>query len=152
MGLDEDLLPNNYLDALNLGYAIFNKEKAKSPEGISLTSSLISFMTLMDEKGVIDVIVNDLIRLLIGKETADMLEVPPIDDSKIKVGKEVAHDIIGNWGNLIERNSILKSIVKPVNKLLLNGMLKLMNSGEKITFFIPDSLQNNWNLKQKSNE
>ncbi len=151
MGLDEDLLPNNLTDAFALGNAIFNAEKAKSEQGLALTKSLIHFMNSMAPHGEMALIVNDLIRMLVGDETANLLEIPASSKTHEEVESELAKKILGGWENFEERHAILKLFIRPINKVLLNGMLRVMNQGEKITFFIPPSLQEDWGLTEKSN-
>lgn len=146
MGLDEDLLPNNIKDAFALGNSIFNSQKKPSMQGTALTKSLIAFMNSMAPEGEMALVVNDLIRMLVGDDTADLLEIPEKSKTHEVVESALAKDILGGWENFEERHSILKIFIRPLNKIMLNGMLRVMNKGEKITFFIPPSLQKDWGL------
>ncbi len=151
MGLDEDVLPNNMQDALNLGNTIFDDQKEASDEGKKLTASLIDFMTLMSENGEIHIIVDDLLRMLIGDDTADMIGVPPVSQKEEYKANQIAREFLGGWENFIERHSILRALARPINKIFLNGMLRVMNKGEKIHFFIPPSLQKDWGVGPENN-
>jgi ER-bound oxygenase mpaB/B'/Rubber oxygenase, catalytic domain len=149
LGINDDLLPNNYADALALGYAIFDQQKKSSPEGIALTKSLIEFMTHIDDNNIFHFVIDDLLRMMVGDETADMLGIPTTGHKAEWVGSELAKKFLGGWENILDRHSLLKIASVPLNRLLLNGMLKFMNNGEKIHFFIPPSLQQDWGLNQE---
>lgn len=149
MGLDEDLLPNNISDAFALGNAIFENQKMESDEGKHLTICLIEFMSQMSENKEILIIVDDLLRMMLGDKTADLLGVPNVSHKTEWIENKAPKLLLGGWENMIERHSILKRIAKPLNIILLNGMLRKMNNHQKINFFIPPSLQEDWNLKSK---
>jgi len=148
MGIDSDLLPNNTKDAFALGYGIFDKERAESEQGKFLTKSLIDFMTLKSSNHTMHLVVDDLLRLLISDQTADMLGVPPVSEKESKKLDKAFKTILGGWENFRERHEILRKATRPLSKLLLNGMLRMMNQGEKIHFFIPPSLRENWDLEE----
>jgi hypothetical protein len=150
MGLDEDLLPNNARDAHNLGYAILRDQQKASKHGTELTKSLIEFLTLMSPNGQVNLVVDDLIRMMIGDDIADMLEVPPVSPEFEKEGSEIAKEFVGGWDNIEDRHMILREICKPLNQIVMTGMLRLMNKGEKIHFFIPPSLQGEWGVQSQS--
>lgn len=148
MGLDEDLLPNNVKDSFNLGYAIFDHQKKASTEGVELTKSLIEFMTLMSPNGEINLIVDDLLRMMVGEETADLLGIPqPTQKDKQQFEKVEKHFLAG-WENFKDRHGLLQKLSGRINKILLNGMLEFLNKGDKINFFIPTSLQGSWDLNE----
>lgn len=146
MGLDEDLLPNNVADAFALGYGIFDTEKKASEQGVMLTKSLIDFMTMMSPKGEINLIVDDLLRMMIGDETADMLGIPKPMQKDPKLFEHAEGQFLAGWDVFKDRHTILRKLSGPINKILLNGMLVFMNKGDKINFFIPPSLQDSWGL------
>jgi len=147
MGIDEDLLPNNYADADALGNAIFDKEKAASEEGQMMTKSLIDFMTLTSKNKVMHVIVDDLLRLMMGNETADLLGVPAVSHKQEKIVDKLFVKLLGGWENHLHRHRILRKMLHPLSKLFLNGMLRVMNKGGKIRFFIPPDLKDDWGVE-----
>ena len=148
MGIDADLLPNNFADADALGNAIFSKEKAASEEGRMLTKSLIDFMTLTSDNKVMHVIIDDLLRLMMGDETADILGVPAVSHKQEKVVDKIFVKLLSGWENHLHRHTILRKMLHPLSKLFLNGMLRVMNKGGKIRFFIPPDLKDDWGVKE----
>jgi len=109
MGIDADLLPNNFADA--------------------------------DALGNMHVIVDDLLRLMMGDETADLLGVPAVSHKQEKIVDKVFIKLLGGWENMVHRHKIMRKMTHPLSKLFLNGMLRVMNKGEKIRFFIPPDLK-----------
>ena len=63
---------------------------------------------------------------------------------------KIAREFLGGWENFEQRHAILRELSIPINKMLMEGMLKFLNKGEKITFFIPPSLQEDWGYGQTS--
>ncbi len=150
MGLDDDLLPNNVEDGFKLGYMIFDKEKEPSKAGEELTKSLISFMSLNRPSNLLHFVVNDLLRMMMGNETADLLKVPKINQNSSKKVDTIFKKFLGGWENMLTRHQLLQKMRRPLSKVLLNGMLRMMNQGEKIKFFIPPSLQKDWGLNEEN--
>lgn len=146
MGVNEDLLPNNYADALKLGYAIFNDQMEASEQGQMLTQTVIDNMNQTLPTEELALIGKDLMWMLLGEEVAKVLAIsPPAKDVEIKT--DALLKLFAGWENMEARHAILQRIFIPISKMFLNGMLKKMNQGEKINFYIPPSLTGEWDLE-----
>jgi hypothetical protein len=56
-------------------------------------------------------------------------------------------ELMGKGVDQIEEHSvIIRKLSSFINKKMLNGLLKHYNEGKKVDFFIPPSLQKDWDL------
>lgn len=78
MGVENELLPINANDALNLGHAIIDDQMAPSEAGKALTESLLNFCEKKAPWFVSRDFHKSMLRFLMGDKLADMLGVNPV--------------------------------------------------------------------------
>lgn len=140
IGLDEQLSPNNYQDALAMGYAILDNQQAASAHGTQLTHVILDFLNKLGKGGIIEGISLDMMHLMLGEKTAEMLQLPKVRPLEAKLSNEVLK-LISGWENFESRSSILRLISMPLNRMLMTELLGKMSDHEQIAFYIPTTLK-----------
>ncbi|MEL7145192.1 MAG: oxygenase MpaB family protein [Bacteroidota bacterium] len=154
MGIDDDLLPANYEQAWKLTTAILKDQAAVSMEGKALTESCIDFMKYIIPGKHLDNVPEYMIWYFLqdaseqaGSDLATMIGVENHVDKKAKVAMAVTKWFSHGVSHL-EHSSLVQKLTSKFNKAMLSGFLKHYNDGKNIQFFIPPSLQKNWQLPE----
>ena len=145
MGLDDDMLPNNAVDAFALGHAIQDHQLGPSPQGNSLTNALIDFQT-KHTPGFMDKQINlEMMRFLMDDKIADLLNIPPANKQDVE---SLANKVRGyvNIGEKLDHTRLLLLIIQGFNKILLEIQINQLDKGGVLNFYIPESLTQDWGV------
>jgi hypothetical protein len=143
LGIRPGILPVDIGDANELYARFRNRHLGPSPEGITLTHNLIAMYNDMLPGEALDGVMASLIRIMVGDELADWMEVPR-----------------SQWAWAAERlvhiNQILDQaedsshvIAYGLNKLewgLLESQFLVLNGRRRVTYEIPTELRAAWGL------
>jgi hypothetical protein len=148
VGVDDDLLPNNAEEGLDLGLKIFNSQIAYSQEGEELINSLIAFMEYVIPGNRFDYIPVVLIRYLLGDEIADTIKLPPSNSFMDRLFQKFLGVIFKSKDELIDHTLIAPKLYAILNKVFLQGVLDYYNEYGKIHFYLPKSLKKSWRVHE----
>lgn len=148
IGLDEDLIPENAAEGLKLGYAIFNQQLASSKEGIALTASAIGFMEHVTPGTMFDSIPAALVYHFLGEKIAPVVGIQAPSGFIAEVVPRLMIKLFGEYDDLEDSSVVLQKITQKFNRTLLKGLLLYFNKGKNVTFDIPKSLQQDWQLQE----
>lgn len=148
IGVSEDLLPNNVADARALGNAIFNQQVAPSEQGKTLTAALIAFKEQVSPEGKLIGAVHEMLRYMMGDPLSDLLGVPQADPRVEEKLKKRLYEWTGVYETFEHRSHLFSKVAEAFSKIMLQGMLNYMNHQKKIYFYIPESLQQDWAIRQ----
>jgi hypothetical protein len=76
MGVEIELLPQNLREAFVLAKAIAKRQFRTSEEGINLTKALLKVLERFIDNPLLKPIPSAFMRHLLGKEVADLLQIP----------------------------------------------------------------------------
>lgn len=148
VGVDDDLLPNNAEEGLDLGLKIFNSQIAYSQEGEELINSLIAFMEYVIPGNRFDYIPVVLIRYLLGDEIADTVKLPPSNSFMDRLFQKFLGVIFKSKDELIDHTLIAPKLYAILNKVFLQGVLDYYNEYGKVHFYLPKSLKKSWRVHE----
>ncbi|SMD32137.1 hypothetical protein SAMN04488029_0477 [Reichenbachiella faecimaris] len=153
MGIEEQLLPDTFEDGFALAAKILQHQATPSEAGEALTSSCIQFVNHIVPGDAFDELPGFMMHTFLQEYS---------DASSVDLAKCIGliHDA-GAAENLIlkltklfigtfsffERDHFINQISKPFNKMLLEGIIKFYNDGQRTHFPIPPSLKKNWGIK-----
>ncbi|MEP3388991.1 MAG: oxygenase MpaB family protein [Reichenbachiella sp.] len=154
MGINEKLLPDTFDEGFELATKILKHQAAPSEAGKALTSSCIQFVNDMIPGNAFDELSGYLMHTFLqeysdacGVDLAKCIgvdhEVGAVDHLVLKLTKLLAGTI-----SFFERDNFVNEISKPFNKVLLEGIIKFYNSGQRTHFLIPPSLKKNWGVSE----
>jgi hypothetical protein len=143
LGIRPEILPVDIGEANELYARFRNRHLGPSPEGVALTRNLIEMYNDMIPGEALDGVMASLIRIMVGDELADWMEVPR-----------------SQWAWAAERlvhiNQILDQaedsshvIAYGLNKLewgLLESQFLVLNGRRRVTYEIPTELRAAWGL------
>jgi hypothetical protein len=140
MGVEKDLIPVNATDALALGHAVIDHQKAHSGAGVSLTQALIAFC---DRKAPFFV-KKDFHRLmmtdLMGEELSLMLGLPMQSTEKVKGFRNTVRYYI-RIREYAEKTLILGLPFALIDKLLLKFSIVYLSRNSIVSFYFPKGLR-----------
>jgi hypothetical protein len=123
-------------------------QMAPSPEGKALTAALIKFKEDISPEGKLFGVVHEMMRFMMGDPVCDILGVPPADPAVEEKMKLRLHEWVGEYEKLEHRSELFARFAESFSKIMLQGMLNYMNHGNKIYFYLPESLQEDWGIKE----
>ncbi|WP_420580649.1 oxygenase MpaB family protein [Reichenbachiella sp.] len=152
MGIDEHFLPDTFEEGFALATKILEHQAAPSRAGNELTTSCIEFINHMVPGDTFDELPGFLMHTFLqdysnacGINLAKCIgvdhEVSAVDHLVLKMTKLLVGTI-----SFLERDNFVNEISKPFNKVLLEGIIKFYNSGQRAHFLIPPSLKKNWGI------
>jgi hypothetical protein len=140
MGVHEELIPKNADDALALGHAIIDHQKAKSDAGVSLTEALLKFCDTKAPFFIKPAFHITMINNMIGSELAAMLGLPEVSEKKAKkLGKMVKRYI--RFREALDHLIIFDFPIQMVDRLLLKFSVAYLSHNEILNFYMPKSLK-----------
>lgn len=157
MGIEKELLPDSFEDGWSLTIAILKDQAAESSDGKALTQSCINFMQYILPGNLFDEVPAFLIRHFMqdiaqdtGLDLAGFIGVDPhenlTDDLALRLTEHLTRDTAR-----LEHSVFIQKLTSHFNKVMLRAFLRHYNSGKGIHFFIPPSLQKDWNLDEIEN-
>ena len=154
MGIDPQLLPDNYPDGYALATKILQHQGAASEAGKELTASCIRFISYVIPGNSFDDMPGYLMHYFLQEFSAasgtDLSKCIGLDTSAnlkdkliLKLSKYVLKGL-----NELEEHTFVANVIKPFNRMLLQGIIHHFNGGKGVQFYIPPSLQKNWGLSE----
>lgn len=159
LGIEESLLPDSYDQGCNLATEILNHQATPSPEGVALTESCIRFINSIIPGNAFNEVPAYLMWYFLqdfskesGKNLAACIGVSGKEHLKDKFVFELSMFASKELGKIESHNGFVARIVRHFNRLMLQGMIYHFNDGKRVQFFIPPSLQANWDLMDVWND
>lgn len=148
IGLDEDLLPLNSADALKLGYAIFDRQRAESEQGTELMEALLDFQYKKSASVLSKETNLALFRMVLGSDIADLLHVPQTDQQSIDRLQSRIRKISGIM-EFMEKSLVFALLIQVLSKWGIHLFLNQMTMKSILQFYLPKSLTKDWDEPQK---
>lgn len=153
IGLDYDLMPNNYEEGWNLGIAILTRNQEESVEGKALGKSLVQFGKdifpgyFFDDMPAyfIQHFTKDVSNL-VGVDFAKIIGIDPKPTIKRRFVSWLTTLIFDKISDFQNRSWLFSKISKWINIKLLQGLINYKLKDQKAEFNIPPSLKTNWKL------
>ncbi|MDQ2807735.1 MAG: DUF2236 domain-containing protein [Chloroflexota bacterium] len=143
LGIRPDILPLDVADADALYARFRNRHLGPSPEGIRLTHQLIGLYDDLIPGECLDGVMATLIRIMVGEELADWMQVPR------SRWAWAAHGLI-HLNQLLDRADDHRPLVgialDKIEWAFLQGQFHILNGGRRITYEIPTDLRAAWGL------
>lgn len=154
IGVNNDLMPDNYQDGWDLGIAILSRNKEESKEGKELAKSLVQFGKNIFPGYFFDDMPAFFIQRFtrdvsqeVGDDFSRLIGINPKPTFKRRIVTRLLTYIFDKVSD-IQRNSwLFRGISKWINRKLLQGMINFYLKDRKVEFNIPPSLKENWKLK-----
>lgn len=146
IGLEESLMPGDYPSAEQLTRTILARESGPSTAGKLLAKSLTDYMASMMPFGFGRYVPPLLIRCLIGHNAADDLGVRRIqiwEEWLVRLCFRIGFDAVGD---LKQNSHWLSKLARRASRKLLQSLVIKNNDYKNIRFYMPPSLQGNWNI------
>lgn len=153
LGLREEMRVHDLADAGELVEAIKRRHFRASPEGREMTAALLDLLDELTPTHGFDATIPPLVRYLVGKDTADLLDVPPsglVDDAE-RIGglaRLLYRAVIGDADHDPLRYDLITAIVRPFGRELMSRLFALERGGDRAQFDIPDHLAARWELSR----
>lgn len=147
MGLDEDLIPADMLEAESLTALIRRRQIGPTEEGAALTAALIDGMqSLMP--ALTPGLAASMVHYFLDNDpfqhqnVAAMLGVPPANWTQIIV--RLISDVSGLIGFLGEGSRDAAAVIRFFSRHMVDGLLAVERGGTRPAFAIPDALRDLW--------
>lgn len=152
MGIEVELLPNTFDEGFELAKKILKHQAAESEAGEALTNSCIQFINHIVPGDTFDELPGFLMHTFL-QEYTDASGVNLARCIGLRHDAGAAEDLILKLTKILigtisffERDQLVSKISKPFNKVLLEGIIKFYNDGQRTHFPIPPSLKKNWGI------
>lgn len=139
LGIDEDLLPRNAADALKLGYAIMDHQKADSKQGRVLMKALLEYQDALPNPIIGEQNNTSMFRWMMGDEISEILDVPPDDKECTRKLERRIKRITGAM-EFIDKSLIMAMILQVINRIGINYVIKRMTKADIVKFYLPEGL------------
>lgn len=139
VGLDDDLLPHNSADALKLGYAILDLQKSESTQGTDLMAALLDFQYQKSAPLLSKDTNLALFRLVLGKENAEVLNVPAIEEQKVNRLQKRIQSVAFTMEKL-DKSLVFAMVLQWFSKVSIHLFLNRLSGRSIIMFYLPKSL------------
>lgn len=152
MGIESSFLPDTFEEGFDLASKILKHQADHSEAGEALTNSCIQFINHIVPGDTFSELPGFLMHTFLqeyadasGKDLAKCIGLThdsgAAEDLVLKLTKLLVGTI-----SFFERDQFVSKISKPFNKVLLEGIIKFYNDGQRTHFFIPPSLKKNWGI------
>lgn len=155
MGVEDKLLPNSYEQGHGLATKILKHQAAHSEAGVALAHSCVLFMQQLIPGNAFDDVPKFMMHYFLedfstssGVDLSACIGVPKRESLKDKLILSLTKFIIGKLSKL-EENKFVQKVSSNFNKRLLEGIIHYFNGGKGVQFYIPPSLQKDWDLQSE---
>lgn len=139
LGIQDILLPNDYVDSVELMARWCNLFRAKTTAGVQLAEALVTLMYSYLDDPVTRGLVINWIRIWIGDETADLLGVSRSNWTRILI--PIERLLFGLLARTEYSSKFLARIVRRTSRKLLEGAVTFERGGNRPQFRIPEHLR-----------
>lgn len=141
LGIRRDMIPRSMAEAAQLRSLIARRQYGPSPEGVQLTAALVELHDQVMPGEAFDGFLTAIIRLLVGNQVADWMEIPKSGWDRI-----VRHyELLGSYLELVDRaTGSLGDLVDELAYRSLTRMAIAATNYERAGFLIPPELGEAW--------
>lgn len=147
MGVEKDLIPVNAKDALALGHAVIDHQKAHSEAGTSLTQALLQFCDrkapFFIKKDFHQLMMTDLM----GEELSLMLGLPMISTKKVQGFRKTVRTYI-RIREYAEKVMLFGLPLAMLDKLFLKFSIVYLSKNSIVSFYFPKSLKTDFSNRK----
>jgi hypothetical protein len=146
LGLNTELMPDNYEDAVLFWEKIKERQYASSPQGIELTRSLIDFLEEIVPGKSLDGFISGMVIYLVDKDAVKLLELKATRDSRNQsyIGRILLYFVT----RIANQSYFSKQIAIWLNQRILNALERYIAEGHNVQFVVPNNLKSNWMRKK----
>jgi hypothetical protein len=146
MGVDIRLVPERSADGLALGFQIMDDQKGQSEDGDKLVNSLIDLaQKIMPGHFLSKYVPVYLINYFVGENLGDSLTFKDVPRFWNRLFKFFFRKLSGFMEALrVPRYFLIERRIGKMKQPFLNKMCEHLNDHKKVTFYIPPSLQEDW--------
>ncbi len=143
LGIRPDLLPFEVADADDLYARFRNRHLGPSPEGIRLTHQLLGLYDDLIPGECLDGVMATLIRIMVGDELADWMQVPRSRWAWAAQGLLHLNQVLDRAE---DRSPLIGIALNRVEWAFLQGQFHILNGSRRVTYEIPADLRAAWGL------
>jgi uncharacterized protein (DUF2236 family) len=144
LGIHVDLLPRDLEDAQQLWEAIQQRQVRPSEDGAALNRALVEFLESRIPGTMMDGIVVATMHELCGEAVADAVGLEKTDWTRHLMGP--MRWMFSLSDEVQDQSGFAAKISASLSRKLLEGLHSSETGGNRVTFRIPQSLQESWNL------
>lgn len=144
LGIPPALLPRDVDDAEQLWEAIQQRQVRPSEDGAMLTRALVDYLKFRIPGTVLDGLVVATMRELCSDAVADAISLEKTDWTRHLM--EPLRVMFALSDEAQDQSSFMASMSATLSRKLLEGLHSSETGGQRVTFRIPPSLQEAWNL------
>lgn len=147
LGIDQDLLPDNYARAQELTKAIRRRQWRSSEAGRDLTAALIEYMKYITPGNFFDGFPAVLMRHFLGDQGADLLGVPPADWTDAFLAPYRL--FCGITDNTTDHVAMLARLTEILGRKTLEAMHWMIRGGQRYEIRIPKDVREQWGITER---
>ncbi|OJT27043.1 hypothetical protein BO221_03330 [Archangium sp. Cb G35] len=144
LGIHRDLLPRGLEDAQQLWEAIQQRQVRHSADGVVLTKALVDYLKMRIPGTMMDGIAVTMMRELCSEAVADAVGLEKTDWTRHLLGPMRLMFSLSDEAQ--DQAGLMAKISASLSRKLLEGLHSSETGGSRVTFRIPQSLQESWNL------
>ncbi|WNG60139.1 DUF2236 domain-containing protein [Archangium gephyra] len=144
LGIHRDLLPRDLEDAQQLWEAIQQRQVRHSADGVALTKALVDYLKMRIPGTMMDGIAVTMMRELCSEAVADAVGLEKTDWTRHLLGPMRLMFSLSDEAQ--DQAGIMAKISASLSRKLLEGLHSSETGGSRVTFRIPQSLQESWDL------
>lgn len=146
MGVDADLIPVNAKDALALGHAIIDHQKASSKAGHSLTQALLVFCNHKAPFFIHKDFHINMMNILMGDDLSKTLGLPTVSKWQAKAFYKSVR-MYSSIREFLDHLIVFDLLIQSIDRVLLKASVMYLGSNSIINFYMPPSLTADWDNK-----
>ncbi|MEM6829347.1 MAG: oxygenase MpaB family protein [Bacteroidota bacterium] len=147
VGMQEELIPDNYADALDLGHTILNDQTEESEQGKVLMAALLDFTESLSKLFFSKKTNILMMRLMMGDELSDLLAVPEANDEDIRKLQNRLR-LIARIAQWLDKSLVMAMVTQFFAQIMLQISINYLTKSSVINFYLPKSLTKDWGVKQ----
>jgi hypothetical protein len=144
MGIDPALLPRDLDDGQQLWDAILERQVAPSEDGAALTKSLVDYLKMRIPGTMVDGLAVTLMRELCSEAVAEAVSLEKTDWTRHLM--EPMRWVFNLADEAQDQSSLAAKISGALSRKLIEGLHASERGGNRVTFRIPQSLQEAWDV------
>ncbi|AUX42386.1 hypothetical protein SOCE26_038170 [Sorangium cellulosum] len=144
MGIDPALLPRDLDDGQELWDAILERQVAPSEDGAALTKALVDYLKMRIPGTMIDGLAVTLMRELCSEAVAEAVGLEKTDWTRHLLAP--MRWVVNLADEAQDQSSLAAKISALLSRKLIEGLHASERGGKRVTFRIPQSLQEAWGV------